>query len=197
MLITDTFPAPTLDDAKWSDQQTGSVGLVIGSPSDGVYPQNVDDDGDEVVVLSEGKISVPAGQSFDQSIFYENVYTDPDQSIVLFLGWRTYQQAPSGNPAFGIDASLAVLPGPAYYFQKRTFESDTETRDNIIEDELEGADGGFRMERIGSNYSLYRHNGDDWELLQTVHFPHTDTGYVIFGVFAVNPVLSFPWVLQT
>lgn len=196
--ITDTFPGPALDPDKWTAETTGSVSYDVGTPEDGVWPIDVDDDGDEVRVHSQDKIIILTGQDFDVKIFYDGVYTDAEQSILATLGWRSDAES-GGDPVYGVDVLLRSAPGATYTFQKRIINSGSITRDNILEDPQEGADGGFRIAREGLDYLLYRWDPDidDWSLLDTITLPSAGSGYVTFSLEALDPVVEFPWILQT
>lgn len=194
--VFDVFPPPSLDSNKWSSTLVGSVGLSVGVPSNGVYPLTVDDPGDQVRIDSEGKISTPSG-SFDVRLFYADVFSDLDENIVSFLGWRSTQKDGLGDPAYGIDALLCVKPDPVYEFQKRAINLGSVGRSTVLIDPTSGADGGFRIVRSGTDYQLYYYNSG-WVLFETEALPHNGPGYIVFGQFAESPtLLAFPWIPQT
>jgi len=199
-LIQDTFPAPSLDPTRWSDIQDGSVSLTIGVPMDGVYPETVDDVGDAVTITSQSKLIVPGVLDFDTSIFYEDFPTDPDQALVAFLGWRSMQLDGSLQPSYGADILLCRKPDAQFFFQRHTISTGVENRSTIIADPASGADGGFRVVRSGFSYRLYRYDaiGMTWDLLSTEVVPHVGPGFIVFGLFAEDPMApGFPWVFQT
>ena len=194
--VTDTFPAPSIDTTKWTSATTGSTSLVVGTPSDGVYPQTVGDDGDSVIISSSGKSSVPGSTSFEVEVSYEDVFTDPDEVIVSFLGWRSDLLDASGDAAYGIDVALVVSPGPTYEFHRGVINLGTASRDVLEIDASSGGDGGLRITRSGSDYLLYRYDSGttSWVLLDTVSLPHVGTGYILVGQFAETPTFPFPWI---
>ena len=57
--FTDEFPAPILDATKWTGTTVGTCSIVVGAPTDGIYPTTVDDDGDSVLISSDDKLIVP------------------------------------------------------------------------------------------------------------------------------------------
>lgn len=199
--ITDTFPAPALDPARWTDQLNGSVNLVIGVPSDGVYPENVDDDGDSVLIVSDNKMMVPGGGNFDTHIFYQDTFNDPDQAIVSFLAWRSSQKNGMGQSLYGVDVRLRVDPGGApITFQKAVTTLGVGSVSDIIPDPLGGENSGFRIVRTGTDYEIFRFdtNINNWVSLTTVSLGFAGPGFIVFGQFAedpFNPVI--PWLLQT
>lgn len=194
-LITDTFPAPALDPLKWTDVQAGNVALVIGNPVDGVYPHGVDENGDEVYIESDGKVMVPAGIPFEQRVFYEDVYQDPEQTLSMSLGWRSELKS-GGNPVWGVDVALTVQPGGIFLFQKSEILSGMGVRSTVLVDPTSGAAGGFRMTRIGSTYGLYYYAGG-WVHLTDVTLPYNGPGFVRFGIMAFDAEITFPWIFQT
>jgi len=194
--ITELFPAPTLDPTRWVSTLQGSTSLTIGAPSDGVYPVGVDDPGDQVTVDSKNRLTVPAG-SFDARIFYDDVFDDIDENISSFLGWRSNQVDGGGMPAFGIDILLCVKPGPVFELQKQTVNLGSVNRGTVINDPLNGGNGGFRVTRSASTYSLYFFNAG-WVLLAQEVLPFSGPGFIFFGQLAESPTLqAFPWVPQT
>jgi len=200
-IITDTFPAPTLNSARWASQLNGSVGITIGVPTDGVYPELVDDDGDSVLVTSDGKITAPGGSNFDTSIFYKDVFNDPDQAIVSFLGWRSAQKTGLGESLYGVDVRLRVAPlATSITYQKATASLGAVSVSDILVDPASGADSGLRIQRSGTSYELFRFdNGlNAWVSLVSVSLGFSGPGFIVFGQIAedpFNPVI--PWVLQT
>lgn len=197
--ITDTFPAPVLDYDKWTDVIVGSSSMVVGTPTDGVYPVDVDDDGDAVVVDSENKIFVPANHDFEFILGYYDVYSDPAPPAIrtLFLGWRSILKG-SGVPLWGVDVLLKVDSGPTYTFQKLTIVNSVVTLTDLITDPTSGADGQFKVERVGDDYKIYYYNSG-WVLLDTITLGYKSTGFVQFGVYAgaiTPPLTGFPWILQ-
>lgn len=197
--FTDSFPAAALDATKWASATSGSVSLVIGSPSDGVYPQTVNDEGDAVTVSSSGLLTVPGSSGFDIEIYYEDIFTDVDETIITFLGWRSDQLDTEGNPAYGIDIALSVRPGPLYEFEQGAINLGTFGRSVLATDTSSGGDGGFRIARSGNNYTLYSRDATNtaWSSLATVVLPHVGPGYIVFGQFAESPTYPFPWISQT
>lgn len=198
-LLLDSFPAPTLNAEIWTDIQQGTVGLVVGVPQDGAYPQNVDDDGDVVEVRSYDLVTVPGGESFDTNIFYEDTYSDIDNSIFYYLGWRSLMKDGSGVPLYGYDVMLCIKPDTETLFQRRTFHYAVEAIDVVLSDPTDGADGGFRLSRSGDDYTSYYYDKpeESWVPLETFTFPYTMPGFIVFGVFAREPTFLFPWVAQT
>lgn len=197
MFVTDDFSGPTLDATKWSSVEVGSIYLSVGMPTNGVYFHGVDDHGDSGIARSKNKIIIPASAGFNANIEYGGLYEDPGQRVLTFLGWRSNQEDAFGDALHGIDIMLAVDPGPFYIFKKRTINWGVENRSDIKNDPTNGADGKLRIERVGINYSFYFENAGLWELLDTVSFPQIGLGYIIFGLFAEDPALIFPWILQT
>jgi hypothetical protein len=198
-VVSDTFPAPVLNSSLWFSSLAGSVGLTIGSPIDGAYPITVDDDGDEVLISSKNKVTVPGNSSFDSRIFYEDTFTDTEQSIVSFLGWRSLQES-GGNPDYGVDLRLKFSPGPIWTFQQSTIVFSTPSISEITFDPTNGGDGGFRITRAGTIYTLYRYDttGSNWVQLTTVNLGFQGPGYIIFGQFAEDPSEPvIPWFFQT
>lgn len=198
MLITDTFPPPVVDPAKWTSQAAGSlVGLVVGAPVDGFFPIGVDEHDDIVLARSDGKITVPAAKPFTANLYYGDVYDDPEQNIIPFFGWRSSDKDLGGNPLHVVEIQLVVSPGPFYRFQYRIVNNGSESITIIGDDPSGGGDGGFRIVRSGSVYSLYRFDGG-WTLLVDVPFPRIGEGFIEFGIKAVDPTLAaFPWVIQS
>lgn len=195
--IIDSFPSPSLDATKWNIALEGGASYAVGSPIDGVYPQGIDDQGDGLIVDSEGKIVVPSG-SFDVSIFYADVFVDPEEDIFSFLGWRSNQLDLEGNPAFAVDVLLSARSGPVFEFQKATVNLGSYNRTTIISDPTNGADGGFRIVRNWMNYSLFYFDGVSFQPLAVENIPHNGAGYIVFGQVAESFMLeAFPWVSQT
>lgn len=195
MLINDTFPKPSLNPLNWTALQQGTVALFVGTPTDGVYPHGVDTPGDSVEVSSESKINIPAGTPFEQWIHYGDVYTDPEQAIIYYLGWRSALKS-GGISVWGVDVLLAARPGNEFVFQKRVINSGVEVRNTIKSDPALGANSQFKMVRVGSTYSLYYYDGG-WVHLEDVVLPYSGIGYVHFGVYAEDPLIVFPWIFQT
>ncbi len=198
-IVSDTFPAPALNSSLWFSSLTGSVGLTVGSPIDGAYPETVDDDGDEVLISSKNKVTVPGNSAFDTRIFYEDTFTDTEQAIVSFFGWRSVQES-GGNPVYGVDLRLRFSPGPIWTFQKATIVFSTPSVTDITFDPTNGGDGGFRIVRAGTVYTLYRYNttGSNWVSVTSVNLGFQGPGYIIFGQFAEDPsVPVIPWFFQT
>jgi len=199
-IITDTFPGPTLDVAKWSDDTQGSVSYNVGTPSDGVWPIGVDDHGDLVGVNSDSKIIVPASQDFDARIMYNGMYFDAAQEILAAFGWRTIAKDGGGIPLYGIDIMLVTKPnGSTVQFEKRTLNLGSYVRSVIQPDASSGADGGLRISRAGSSYSLHHFDQaiNDWVVLDVLTIPSVAVGFVQFNLEAVDPSIPFPWILQT
>lgn len=200
-VIEDKFPAPSLDPDRWTSIENGSVSVVIGVPEDGVFPQNVDDIDDAVTISSQEKLIIPGLLDFDVRIFYEDVFTDVSESIVSFLGWRSTQLDNDNESSYGVDVLLCVKPAPDFVFQRHTIVSSVENRSTITPDVSVGGDGGFRVVRSGFNYKLYRFDAEvsnEWELLSTEIIPHAGPGFIVFGIFAEDPLSpGFPWVFQT
>lgn len=194
-LITDTFPAPALDPLKWTDVQAGTVALFVGTPVDGVYSHGVDEHGDSVFVESDGKIQIPAGIPFEQRVYYEDVYEDPEQTVSLSLGWRSELKS-GGIPLWGVDVALTVQPGGVFLFQKGEVLAGIGVRSTIIIDPSSGASGAFRVTRIGSTYGLYYRAGG-WVHLTDVVLPYNGPGFARFGIEAFDAAIVFPWIFQT
>jgi len=199
-IITDTFPGPTLDAAKWSDDLQGSVSYNVGTPTDGVFPIGVDDHGDLVGVNSDNKIIVPATLPFDAQIFYSGVYFDPEQEILATLGWRTMAKDGGGIPLHGVDIMVvSKLDAVTVSLEKRTLNMGSYTRSVISPEPSGGEDARLRLARSGSNYMLYHWNPaiPDWVLVDTVALPSVAVGFVQFTLEAVNPDIPIPWIAQT
>lgn len=192
----DTFPPPILDASKWNASLIGSVGLSVGSPTDGVYPLTVDDDGDAVIIDSETKIPVSSIHPFDMEVGYREVYAGPTVNTYIFLGWRSVLKG-GGVPLWGIDVILKVGVGPSYTFQKRVVLNGSVTQVDLIPDTTLGADGTLRITRSGTVYSLYHYDGG-WVLLDSVDLGFNGLGFVVFGVFteAIAEAEGFPWIYQ-
>jgi len=196
--FTDNFPPPVLDAQKWTAQVVGSASYVVGTPVDGVFPENVDDVNDSVLVDSDNKIFVPAIHEFEYEIGYVGLYNNPAPTTVrtVFLGWRSLLKG-SGVPLWGVDVLLKVEAGPTYTFQKQTVEDSVVTLTDLIPDPTSGADGRLRIVRTGASYLIYYYDGG-WVLLDTIALGFNSTGFVLFGVFA-GPIPEgedFPWLLQ-
>lgn len=197
MITTDSFIAPALDATKWNSTLNGTVYLDVGFPVDGVYVHGVDDADDSGVIDSENKIIIPGGVAFDAEVLYEGLYGDLVDNIYTFFGWRSLQKDLGGDPLNGIDVMIKVTPDPFYQFQKRMISWGVENRGDIIDDPNNGADGGFRMTRAGSDYSLFFLDGGSWTLLETINFSYNGSGFFVFGLFAEDPAIVFPWVVQS
>lgn len=198
-VFSDTFPPPSLDTARWTEDLQGSVSLTIGVPTDGVYPVDVDDLFDEAAVHSRTKIYVPANHDFDSQIDYIDPYDEvvPPVTRVIYFGWRSILEG-GGAPLWGVEVMLQVVAGPGYFFQKRVIDNGTVTITALIPDPTVGADGKFRVRRLGSNYEIYYYNGG-WVLLDTIALSYVGMGYVRFGVYAESPSPDeegLPWILE-
>lgn len=195
-IYQDTFQPPALDATKWTPTLVGSVGLDVGSPTDGVYPLTVDDDGDAVVIVSDGKIPVASIHPFDMEIGYRDVYPAPTVNTYIHLGWRSVLKG-GGVPLWGVDVLLKIAPGPAYTFQKRTVVNGVVSHVDLVPDTTFGADSTFRIVRSGTSYALYHYNSG-WVLLDTVALGFDGLGFVTFGVFteALAEAEGFPWIYQ-
>ena len=199
-IFTDSFPPPSLDVARWTEDLQGTVSLVVGIPTDGVYPIDVDNAADEVAVHSRTKIYVPTNQPFDSQINYIDPYADavPPVTRILYFGWRSILEG-AGIPLWGVDVMLRILIGPGYDFLKRVVVNGVTTVTPLIADPTAGADGKFRVERTGYDYKIYYYDGG-WVLLDTITLAHIGLGYVRFGVYAeaVAPPAGapFPWILE-
>jgi len=197
MTVADSFPPPSLDSSKWTEYLIGSTALQIGFPENGCFPHGVDDDGDHVYVESKNKIVFPANRSFSSHIFYSDLYSDAHQNIRYYFGFRSDQQDLSGNPFYGVDVILLVDIGLSYIFQKGIISGGSETISNIMIDPTSGANGGFKVSRSGTIYSLFRYDGG-WIHLTDVDLGFNGSGYIRFGVYAEDAALAvFPWVAQT
>lgn len=197
MAILDNFPPPSLDPSKWSSVQQGTTALQVGFPENGCFVHGVDDHGDHVYVSSEGKFYLPANRYFSIHIFYSDIYSDPEQDIRYYFGYRSNQKDGGGDPLYGIDVMLSVEPGPSFVLQKRVISAGVVNISNIVPDPLVGGDGGFRVVRNGTVYSLYRYDGS-WIKIDDVDLGFKGAGYVQFGVYAEDgTLLHFPWVAQT
>lgn len=198
-LLQDAFPAPFLDATRWTDTQQGTVSLTVGVPSDGVYPVDVDDHLDSVVVSSKGKIITPPNAPFVMDISYEGAFVDPEQDILSFLGWRSNQEYVPNEPAFGVDLILCVKPSGSVILQKRLIVGGVESISDIQNDPHDGAARAFRIERSGTSYLLWQWDGvSSWDLRDTVNLGYQGSGYIVFGQQALDPTLqAFPWISQT
>ncbi len=198
--LTDTFPAPTLNSGTWSSILTGSVGLTIGTPTDGAYPTTIDDHGDEVSITSENKITIPGDTSFDVRIFYEDVFTDPQQNIISYLGWRSLQKNMLLQSMYGLDVRLKATPASTYIFQRLAITLANPVFNDLIFDPSAGGDGGFRITRAGTTYNLYRYDTGilNWVLITSVALGFSGPGFIVFGQIAESPSEPIvPWLLQT
>ena len=196
MSVLDTFPPPSLDVAKWTDYFAGSTASQVGFPEDGYFVHGVDDSGDHVYVESKSKISLPANKYFSVQIMYKDIYYDADQDIRYYFGYRSNQQDGGGNPLYGVDLMLLAEPGGVFFFQQRVIVGGVETISNLLADPTGGADGGFKVIRNGTVYSLYRFDGR-WTPVVDVGLGFSGPGYIRFGVMAENVGLAaFPWVAK-
>lgn len=199
-IINDAFPPAALNATYWTAGFGNDGSIVVGSPSNGVYPQNLDMDGDSVAVSSANKLIVPGVLNFDMHIYYEDVYTVAGVNIVSLLSWYSMQLDMSGDPAYGISILLCAKPDPEYLFQQVIQNQGAVYRTNLITDPSSGANGGFRIQRTGSQYMLYRYDVGlpGWVLLSTETLGHVGPGFIVFGQFAENTEQQgFPWVFQT
>jgi hypothetical protein len=198
-VISDTFPASSLNSDYWASSSSGSGSIVVGSPSDGVYPQGIDDDGDQVLITSEDGLTVPANSNFSAEIMFDDVFSDGDQAIVSFLAWRSYQGSGSGNSLYGVDLRLRVAPsGSSYKYQRAALVSGSSS----VIDKLSVSSftsGGFKIERAAKVYSLYYLDfSSNWVLLESYNLGFDGPGYIVFGQLAEDPSVSVvPWIVYS
>ena len=197
--ITDTFPPPSLDTEKWTEDLVGTTSLVIGTPTDGLYPQTVDDSGDVAGVQSESKIYVAANHNFDMDVAYLDVYSNPAPPVTrdIYFGWRSMLKG-GGVPVWGVVVLLRITTGPVYTFYKIVRENGTSTETSLGADPTVGSDGGFRIVRSGTDYLIYYDNAG-WVLLDTVSLSYTGVGFVQMGVSGTGvtpPAEEVAWIYQ-
>lgn len=198
-IFTDSFPAPALDSARWTEFLQGAVSLSIGVPVDGVYPVDVDAINEEAAVHSRTKIYVPANHTFEAKIDYVDPYAEvlPPVTRNIYFGWRSIIEG-GGSPLWGVDVILRVVPGPAYVFLKRVIENGVVTITALIPDPTFGATGKFKIRRSGFVYEIFYYNGA-WSILDAISLGYIGLGYIRFGVYAESPPPieeSFPWILE-
>ena len=193
MPVTDTFLPPSLDATKWTSYKTGATALQVGFPTNGCFPHGVDSIGDHVYIESKGKITFSANRYFRAQILYSDAYVDDDEKILYYFGYRSNQQDMFGEPLYGVDLMICSESGPVYTYQKRVISGGSVSVSNIIPNPFVPAaspDGGFRIIRNDTVYSLYQFDGVFWNLLSDVDLGFKGAGYIRFGVYAENPGLA-------
>lgn len=197
--LNENFPSPSLDTDRWNSSVSGAgVSFNVGTPSDGIWPQNVNAADDLVKIDSAEKLIVPGNSDFEYLLYYDNL----DSSLaglerVVYIAWESFDNDRIGEPKYGLYWGIHVKPSSVIQFIKSVRDVETYSTSLVAYDPSSGADGGLKITRGGFDYTLWRYDSasGSWVVMQTITLASSDMGYISFGNYVQSLSASTPpWI---